>query len=188
MLRKVVFGPLKEPVLHAGDESVPAAMETAHPVAWPVGWHEIAGLTPLMVMIVAIGVLPRPLLEQMRPALDRIEGKLQAERAEEKRLAVATEARAKANAARPQPSAGGARPSMPAAKKSSGKTRYDAKKGGGGGKTTPKKRQEGANPGAGQAGQKEAAAPARSKTSLEANGRARSDTPVLAAKPAERRP
>ena len=38
----------------------------------PVGWHEIAGLTPLMVLIVAIGVYPRPFLDRIRPAVAAI--------------------------------------------------------------------------------------------------------------------
>ena len=33
-----------------------------------MGWHEIAGLAPLMVLIVAIGVYPRPFFEQIQPA------------------------------------------------------------------------------------------------------------------------
>ena len=39
----------------------------------PIGWHEIAGMTPLMVLIVAIGVFPRPFLNQIRPAVARID-------------------------------------------------------------------------------------------------------------------
>ena len=35
----------------------------------PVGWHEIAGLAPLMVLIVAIGVYPQPFLEPIGPAV-----------------------------------------------------------------------------------------------------------------------
>ena len=35
----------------------------------PVGWHEIAGLAPLMVLIVLIGVYPRPFLDRISPAV-----------------------------------------------------------------------------------------------------------------------
>src|SRR5262249_6137291 len=67
MLQKVVFGPLREPLVHAaegvpgtagnggGDVPAPAA---AHAAVRPVGWHEVAGLAPLMFLIVVIGVYP----------------------------------------------------------------------------------------------------------------------------------
>lgn len=61
MLQRVVFGPLHEP--HHGDDP-----HHAHAVR-PVGWHEIAGLTPLMVLIVWIGIYPRPFLERINPAI-----------------------------------------------------------------------------------------------------------------------
>ena len=51
----------------------------------PVGWHEIAGLTPLMFLIVAIGVFPRPFLSQIRPAVARIDQNVQAQRGERDR-------------------------------------------------------------------------------------------------------
>ena len=35
-------------------------------------WHEIAGLTPLMVLIVAIGVYPRPLFDRIGPPVREI--------------------------------------------------------------------------------------------------------------------
>jgi NADH-quinone oxidoreductase subunit M len=38
----------------------------------PLGWHEIAGLTPLDGLIVAIGVYPRPFFERIRPAVGPI--------------------------------------------------------------------------------------------------------------------
>ena len=47
-----------------------------------MGWHEIAGLAPLMFLIVAIGVYPRPVLEQMRPTLARIDQITQVQRDE----------------------------------------------------------------------------------------------------------
>jgi NADH-quinone oxidoreductase subunit M len=81
MLRKILFGPLKEPVPHAssGETISPAALR--HTVVSPVGAHEIAGLAPVMFLIVAIGVYPRPILEQMRPTLAKIDQNAQARRA-----------------------------------------------------------------------------------------------------------
>ena len=89
MLRKVVFGPLREPVPHGGEHGVGAVGRhaSAHAAVPPVGWHEIAGLTPLMVLIVVIGVYPRPFLEQIGPAVARIDENVQAQRAEATRLA-----------------------------------------------------------------------------------------------------
>ena len=46
---------------------------SSHTAIPPVGVHEIAGLAPLMFLIVAIGVYPRPVLEQMRPTLASID-------------------------------------------------------------------------------------------------------------------
>jgi NADH-quinone oxidoreductase subunit M len=83
MLRKVVFGPLREPVplMGAGADSThPAGNGDTHPAVRPVGWHEIAGLAPLMFLIVAIGVYPRPFFEQIQPAVDAINQNLQAQR------------------------------------------------------------------------------------------------------------
>jgi NADH-quinone oxidoreductase subunit M len=66
MLRRVLFGPLVEP--HAHGES---RAHGAHPVR-PIGWHEIAGLAPLMVLIVAIGVYPKPIFDRIGPPLRAI--------------------------------------------------------------------------------------------------------------------
>ena len=68
MLRKLIFGPLKEPSPHAEEASGLHEAASEHAVVSPVGWYEIAGLTPIMVLIVAIGIYPRSLFEQMRPA------------------------------------------------------------------------------------------------------------------------
>ena len=46
----------------------------------PVGWHEIAGLAPLMVLIVVIGVLPGPFLDRIRPSVGAIDRNLQDQR------------------------------------------------------------------------------------------------------------
>ena len=37
-----------------------------------MGWYEIAGLTPLMVLIVLIGVLPGPFLDRLRPSTEPV--------------------------------------------------------------------------------------------------------------------
>ena len=71
MLQKVVFGPLKEPATH-GHES--------HGVR-PLGWHEIAGLTPLLVLIVLIGIYPKPFLERLRPPVAPIAARFEPKRA-----------------------------------------------------------------------------------------------------------
>ena len=59
MLRKVLFGPLREPVPHAAPGETIAVSALSHTVVPPVGAHEIAGLAPLMFLIVAIGVYPQ---------------------------------------------------------------------------------------------------------------------------------
>jgi NADH-quinone oxidoreductase subunit M len=78
MLRKVLFGPLKEPLSHEAH----GAGDLVHSVA-PVGAHEIAGLAPLMFLIVAIGVYPRPILEQMKPTVMKISGNTEVRKAAE---------------------------------------------------------------------------------------------------------
>lgn len=65
MLQKVVFGPLKEPRAHGhhgGNDH-----GHGHEGVRPLGWHEFAGLTPLLVLIVLIGVYPRPFLNKIKP-------------------------------------------------------------------------------------------------------------------------
>jgi NADH-quinone oxidoreductase subunit M len=73
MLRQVIFGPLKEPTGHDdhGKGKAPAGDEhtAPHVACPPVGWHEIAGLAPLMVLIVAIGVYPEPVFRRIQPAV-----------------------------------------------------------------------------------------------------------------------
>lgn len=67
MLRRVVFGPLLEPVPDCDHGTAP---EAHGPTVRPIGWHEIAGLAPLMVLIVAIGVYPGPIFERISPAVE----------------------------------------------------------------------------------------------------------------------
>jgi NADH-quinone oxidoreductase subunit M len=44
----------------------------------PIGWHEVAGLSPLLILIALIGVFPRPFFDQMQPATAGIIEGLQA--------------------------------------------------------------------------------------------------------------
>ena len=67
MLYKVIFGPLHEPG-HDDHSHRPRRPTRMHAVR-PVGWHEIAGLAPLMVLIVLIGVIPGPFLDRIRPSV-----------------------------------------------------------------------------------------------------------------------
>jgi NADH-quinone oxidoreductase subunit M len=85
MLQKVLFGPLKEP----GHEADPHDHQTHGHAASsvpPVAWYEIAGLAPLMVLIVAIGVYPDPIFKRLAPALQQIAANL--DEAKEKSEAV----------------------------------------------------------------------------------------------------
>ncbi len=85
MLERVVFGPLKEPHVHGSDDSAShGAADShghghAHSHARPIGWHEIAGLTPLMVLIVFIGVYPKPFFDRLRPATEPVVANITAE-------------------------------------------------------------------------------------------------------------
>src|SRR5262249_18372464 len=63
MLRRLIFGPLREPSAHDGQgdgkaqgDQLAGPPDHGHVACPPLGWHEIAGLAPLMFLIVAIGV------------------------------------------------------------------------------------------------------------------------------------
>ncbi len=96
MLRKVIFGPLREPAVHAaagipqmagnGGGDAPEDAKS-HAAVRPVGWHEVAGLAPLMFLIVVIGVYPRPIFDQIRPAVDALNRNLQTQREEAREAA-----------------------------------------------------------------------------------------------------
>jgi NADH-quinone oxidoreductase subunit M len=81
MLRKVVFGPLREPPAHGHEAGIPHTAEAHHAAVQPVGWYEMAGLVPLMVLIVLIGAVPGPFLTRIRPAVAVIDDNLQRQRA-----------------------------------------------------------------------------------------------------------
>lgn len=74
MVQRVVFGPLREPLPLEEPASPEAEPETPAqpPTVRSIGWHEVAGLTPLMVLIVAIGVYPKPIFDRIRPPLREI--------------------------------------------------------------------------------------------------------------------
>lgn len=81
MLQRVVFGPLKEPGSHGhghghGDSQGDHAH--AHEPIRPMGWHEIAGLTPLMILIVLIGVYPKPFLALIKTPIAPIAAEFKA--------------------------------------------------------------------------------------------------------------
>jgi NADH-quinone oxidoreductase subunit M len=65
MLRMLVFGPLKEP---DGTGDMSHADAHAGGAIPPVTWQETAGLAPLLVLIVVIGVFPRIFYDLVRPA------------------------------------------------------------------------------------------------------------------------
>jgi NADH-quinone oxidoreductase subunit M len=65
MLQRVVFGPLREPEHHGHEQS----HDTQVP---PVRWYEIAGLAPLLVLIVLIGVYPKPFFDRITPSVEPI--------------------------------------------------------------------------------------------------------------------
>jgi NADH-quinone oxidoreductase subunit M len=80
MLRSVVFGPLREPVHEAAAGGAALAVHSpGHDVIAPIGWHEIGGMAPLLALIVLIGVMPGPFLNQIRPAVARINDNVQAQ-------------------------------------------------------------------------------------------------------------
>ena len=78
MVRKVLFGPLKEPVPHASPGEMISEAALSHTAIAPIGAHEIAGLAPVMFLIVALGVYPGPVLDQMRTTLLTINQNTQA--------------------------------------------------------------------------------------------------------------
>lgn len=76
MLQRVIFGPLREP----GGHDHGHGHDTGHAAstARPIGWHEVLGLAPLMVLIVVIGVFPRPVFDRIRPAVAPISARFAA--------------------------------------------------------------------------------------------------------------
>ena len=72
MLQRVLFGPLRVPSGHdrqAGHDH--GGGDHTNGIR-PVGWHEIAGLSPLLVLILLIGILPEPFFARIRPAVEPV--------------------------------------------------------------------------------------------------------------------
>jgi NADH-quinone oxidoreductase subunit M len=72
MIRRVLFGPLVEPHHDHSHDEHDDHHGHAHPAIPPIAWYEIAGLTPLMVLIVLIGIYPRPIFERISPPVRQI--------------------------------------------------------------------------------------------------------------------
>jgi NADH-quinone oxidoreductase subunit M len=115
MLKKTLFGPLREPLaVAAGHDSAGHAAgghdgQDGHALVPPLGWHEIAGMTPLMVMIVLIGVFPRPFFDQIRPAVGHLDQNIQTQQAARATLRTAAQSRLLPPSPRQQDGAGAAR-------------------------------------------------------------------------------
>jgi NADH-quinone oxidoreductase subunit M len=80
MVQKVMFGPLREPSGHDASHGHDHGDSHGHSAVRPVGWHEVAGLAPLMVLIVVIGVYPKPIFDRIRPAIQPIAARFHQEK------------------------------------------------------------------------------------------------------------
>ncbi len=126
MLRRLIFGPLHEPSAHDNHVGGKAASDELAPpqhVCPPMRWFEIAGLAPLMFLIVVIGVYPLPIFQQIQPAVNSVVSNIetQRERASDdikaKQQAQSPPPRARRKAASP---AGASKKAAPKAKTDSG--------------------------------------------------------------------
>ena len=73
MLQRVVFGPLIEPTVYADPSAVPNGSSQAYPSSrTPFGPVELAGIVPLILMIVVIGVVPAPFVDRIKPPVAAI--------------------------------------------------------------------------------------------------------------------
>jgi NADH-quinone oxidoreductase subunit M len=69
MLQRVLFGPLREPGAHEAGHGAGHGKGDAPEVSIrPVGWHEIAGLVPLLTFMVLMGIAPGPFFNRIRPS------------------------------------------------------------------------------------------------------------------------
>ena len=75
MLQRVVFGPLREPTVY-GEQVIydPTSPTTGRA---GLGTVELAGIVPLVVMIVVIGVFPAPFVDRIKPPIAPIVEHLQ---------------------------------------------------------------------------------------------------------------
>ena len=69
MLQRVVFGPLREPTVYADPATQTGAVAPYPTNTTPFGPVELAGIVPLVVMIVVIGVLPAPFIDRIKPPI-----------------------------------------------------------------------------------------------------------------------
>jgi NADH-quinone oxidoreductase subunit M len=75
MLQRVLFGPLREPAAHGEEVAVNGDGhghghghdDTGTSAIEPIAWYEVAGLAPLMILIVVIGVYPAPIFDRLSP-------------------------------------------------------------------------------------------------------------------------
>jgi NADH-quinone oxidoreductase subunit M len=85
MLRSVLFGPLREPVPETAAGAGAQPHGPVHHEIAPIGWHEIAGMAPVLFLVVLIGVFPAPIVDQIRPAVASLNSNVQAQLARAER-------------------------------------------------------------------------------------------------------
>jgi hypothetical protein len=142
MLRRLIFGPLHEPAGHDDHGHGVAKAPTDEQAGLdghnraevrPIGWHEVAGLAPLMFLIVAVGVYPRPIFDQIQPAVNGVIRSIetQRERASEEARARQAQGSLPPRAPRGGPGSGGTTTKASGtAKKADAKARTETKSGG----------------------------------------------------------
>ena len=64
---RVIYGPLKEPIHETDDE------HAGHAVAKDLSLREWCVLTPLAVLVVLLGVYPKPVIDSIQPALENVQ-------------------------------------------------------------------------------------------------------------------
>ncbi len=74
MLQRVVFGPLREPAVRPSEGQAIAGPTGPRPASWA----EIAGLAPLMALILYIGVHPSPFIDRLQPPFRAVVANFQA--------------------------------------------------------------------------------------------------------------
>ena len=78
MLQRVVFGPLREPTVYADPAAVPNGAAPGYPTGpTPFGPVELGGIIPLVVLIFAIGLVPAPFVDRIKPPIAPIVEHLQ---------------------------------------------------------------------------------------------------------------
>lgn len=78
MLQRVVFGPLREPIVYGDPAAVPNGTSPAYPTGpSPFGAVELGGIVPLVALIFFIGLVPAPFVDRIKPPLAPIVRNLQ---------------------------------------------------------------------------------------------------------------